>query len=633
MTKPVVICIDDEPTVLDSLRRELSESLEDEFEIETAMGGIEALELLEDLMADGCEVAVVISDYIMPDMKGDEVLRHIHELSPGTLKIMLTGQANVEGIANAINSAKLYRYISKPWQTDDLNLTVKEALKSYAQAQVLVAQNAKLLASQRQLNEFLEAMPVGVAVHDAAGRLTYANRVAKELLGVEELNGQKSDRVSEVYQVYRCETEELYPTAELPITRSLAGESVRVDDLELHQADCRIPLEISATPIFSENGKIAYSIAAFQDITERKQSEKFVADYNRTLEQQVAKRTDELEQKNLELGTTLKQLQTTQQELIQSEKMAALGQLVAGVAHEINTPLGAIRSSVKYISDFLQRNLQLMPAFFQQLSAERQAIFLDLLQRSDRRVGSLSSRERRKLKKELINDLEERNIANADDMAELLMELGICQDISYLVPLLEQPDCKDFLQFVYQFSGLQESAKDITTASDRAAKVVFALKTYARYDSTGEKVTANITEGLEAVLTLYQNQIKHGVELIRNYQDLPSVPCYVDELNQVWTNLIHNGLQAMDNKGTLTVGILKEGSRIKVSITDSGTGIPDEIKDKIFQPFFTTKPPGEGSGLGLDIVKKIVEKHDGTIEIDSVPGKTTFTVSIPAGSN
>jgi signal transduction histidine kinase len=97
----------------------------------------------------------------------------------------------------------------------------------------------------------------------------------------------------------------------------------------------------------------------------------------------------------------------------------------------------------------------------------------------------------------------------------------------------------------------------------------------------------------------------------------------------VWTNLIHNALQAMDNKGNLTVATIQQQGYIKVSITDSGKGIPDEIKDKIFQPFFTTKPPGEGSGLGLDIVRKIVEKHQGTITFASVPGQTTFTVSLP----
>ena len=140
----------------------------------------------------------------------------------------------------------------------------------------------------------------------------------------------------------------------------------------------------------------------------------------------------------------------------------------------------------------------------------------------------------------------------------------------------------------------------------------------------------NITEGIETVLTLYQNQIKQGVEVVRNYQaQLPAVLCYPDELNQVWTNLIHNALQAMDNQGTLTIDAVQQDTSVLVKITDSGKGIPPEILPKIFEPFFTTKPAGEGSGLGLDIVKKIIEKHQGKIDVESVPGTTAFTVSLP----
>jgi signal transduction histidine kinase len=105
--------------------------------------------------------------------------------------------------------------------------------------------------------------------------------------------------------------------------------------------------------------------------------------------------------------------------------------------------------------------------------------------------------------------------------------------------------------------------------------------------------------------------------------------CYPDELNQVWTNLIHNALQAMNYQGTLTIDVTTQEQQVKISITDSGQGIPEEIKTKIFEPFFTTKPPGEGSGLGLDIVKKIIDKHQGKIEVESVPGKTTFTFYLP----
>lgn len=154
MNKPIIICVDDEQTVLDSLKIALKKATENEYLIETALGAEEALELLSELLEDEYEVVLVISDYIMPGMKGDELLKRIHVISPKTIKIMLTGQAEIEVVGNAIKYAKLYRYIAKPWQSDDLRLTVKEALRSYSQEQQLAEQNTKL----QQLNQELETL-------------------------------------------------------------------------------------------------------------------------------------------------------------------------------------------------------------------------------------------------------------------------------------------------------------------------------------------------------------------------------------------------------------------------------------------------------------------------------------------
>ncbi|MGD1804717.1 GAF domain-containing sensor histidine kinase [Dapis sp. BLCC M126] len=334
-----------------------------------------------------------------------------------------------------------------------------------------------------------------------------------------------------------------------------------------------------------------------------------------------------LRQKNLELATTLQQLQTAQQELIQSEKMVALGQLIAGIAHEINTPLGAINSSINSITNFWETYLEKLPIFFKELSPERQEKFFTLLKKSNGEGLSLSTREQRQIKRNLVSQLQANSIDKATIMANYLAGIGVYDNLAEFLPLLKDKNSEEILKIAYQFANVQTSSKTIRTAAERAAKVVFALKTYARYDSSGQKVKANILEGIETVLTLYNNKIKHGVEVIRKFDNsLPFIQCYPDELNQVWTNLIHNALQAMEYDGNLTIQATQLDSYIRVSITDSGKGIPPEIMSKIFQPFFTTKPPGEGSGLGLDIVRKIIEKHDGRIEVNSVPGETTFTV-------
>jgi two-component system, NtrC family, sensor kinase len=339
---------------------------------------------------------------------------------------------------------------------------------------------------------------------------------------------------------------------------------------------------------------------------------------------------NKLRQKNEELTVALGQLQETQNQLVQSEKMAALGQLIAGIAHEINTPLGAIRSSIGNITNFLETNIETLPAFFKELSVERQSDFLNLMQKSGQQTNSLTTREKREFKKAMRQQLEREGIDNADSMASILVNIGLLENLQQFLPMLQDPDSEKIIKTAYEFASIQKSARTIATATDRAAKVVFALKNYARYDVTGEKVPVNIPEGIETVLTLYYNQLKQGVETIKNYQpQLPAVPCYPDELNQVWTNLIHNALHAMENQGTLRIDVRQQDKWVKVSITDSGQGISPEILPRIFEPFFTTKPQGEGSGLGLDIVKKIIEKHQGTIDVESMPAKTTFTVSLP----
>ncbi len=341
---------------------------------------------------------------------------------------------------------------------------------------------------------------------------------------------------------------------------------------------------------------------------------------NNTLEIKVEDRTREL-------SDALENLKLTQQELIQSEKMAALGQLVAGIAHEINTPLGAIRSSVENISAFLTEDMTKLANFLQSLSPKSQLEFFSLLQRIDQVI--ITSKEKRKYRRALTRTLDIEDIENSDIIADNLVEMGIYDNIEQFLPLLKDAKSEQFLYNAYRLSTLHKSTNTISIASERAAKTVFALKSFARYDNAGEKVPANLVDTIETVLTLYHNKLKYGINVVKHYEQLPSVWCYPDELNQVWTNLIHNALQAMDNKGTLTIQLVKQDQCAVVNITDSGIGIPDEIQNKIFDPFFTTKPAGEGSGLGLDIVKKIIEKHKGKIEFQSQLGKTTFTVYIP----
>ena len=381
-------------------------------------------------------------------------------------------------------------------------------------------------------------------------------------------------------------------------------------------------VESWSNSIANEQGETIYIINAFQDITEQKKAEQLLAEYNRTLELQVTERT-------VELSQALENLTTAQNKLIQSEKMVALGQLVAGVAHEINTPLGVMRASsynnIKALSEFLEQ----MPQLFPQLSSPEQDLFFAFLEKSLKSESQINSRQKRKLKRDLLAHLQDQGLEKARHITNILTDIGIYQDIDPFLPLLKSDKVDLILQLAYNLARLHSNSNNTIIAIERASKVVFALKNYARYDPTGKKQQVDITEGIETVIELYHNQLKQGIEVIRDYPSLPLIFCYPDELMQVWTNLIHNAIQAMKGKGKLEISIEQDNQQIIVKITDSGSGIPEDIKDKIFQPFFTTKPMGEGSGLGLDIARKIIDKHQGDITVESQPGRTTFQVKLP----
>lgn len=359
------------------------------------------------------------------------------------------------------------------------------------------------------------------------------------------------------------------------------------------------------------------------------------------LEDKVASRTKELSEKNVEIGhtlnelnNTLNELKNTQDQLIESEKLAALGQLIAGIAHEVNTPLGAMRASAENASEAIKTILTNLPNFVELLDENNLQIFLKIMQMStDRETTVITSKEERQIKKNLITSFEQVGISDPYDVADVLVDMGIYNDISeLLVPLGNQ--VLPLLSFVYNILSLHKNNKNITLAVEHAAKIVFALKTYIHRESSGEMSRANVIEGMDTVLTLYYHQLKNNINVVKRYQEnIPAVICRTSELNQVWTNLIHNAIQAIGEKGTIEVDILQEDQWVVINIIDSGSGIPEELQPRIFTPFFTTKRRGEGSGLGLSISKKIIDAHSGTISFTSVPGRTVFTVKLPVAAS
>lgn len=383
-----------------------------------------------------------------------------------------------------------------------------------------------------------------------------------------------------------------------------------------------VPIIVNGTTLgILSNEHTAVKEWAPEDITFAQAMANFIALGIQTLERKKARH---------ELRHTLHELQNAQEQLVHAEKMASLGQLIASVAHEINTPLGAIRSSANNVTGLFGQTLKTMPELLRSLSVEQRAYLDELIELASQPRPGLSTREKRSIRYDLMDKLEAAHVAHADTIADQLVEMNIHNHLVAIVPLLSLPNGRQILDMAFQISAIHKSTATITTAVEKAAKVVFALKNFARQDHTGTKQRTNLNDNIETVLILYQNQLKQGIDIIRQYGDLPELYTYADELVQVWTNVIHNAIHAMNGSGTLTITTSIERKDLVVSIKDTGTGIPEAVRDKIFDPFFTTKKAGEGSGLGMDIARKIVEKHEGMIWFETeLHVGTTFFVRIP----
>lgn len=327
---------------------------------------------------------------------------------------------------------------------------------------------------------------------------------------------------------------------------------------------------------------------------------------------------------------SLDALRATQSQLIHAEKTAALGHLIAGVAHEINNPVGAVKSSNDSIADALWKACSNAGKLFLTLDDESWALLEALVAHANAHSLMRTSREERAQTRAVSEQLEQAGVAHARHRAAILVQVNAQTEVARYLPLLRHPEADLILDTARNGAMLINNVRNINTAVARAAKIVFTLQSFSQGHHAGEVHSVDLHAGLEAVLLLYQSQIKKDIELVRRYEPIAPLRCYPDELNQVWTNLIHNAMQAMDFRGTLTLTIARIGDEAVVGVGDTGCGIPESIIGRIFDAFFSTKVAGEGSGLGLDIVKKIVQKHHGRIDVQSQVGVgTTFLVYLP----
>jgi two-component system NtrC family sensor kinase len=350
---------------------------------------------------------------------------------------------------------------------------------------------------------------------------------------------------------------------------------------------------------------------------------------NSILEEKVIQRTKKIEEQKAQLEDNIIELQQTQKQLVQSEKLASLGKLIAGISHEINTPIGAINSSSKSIETYLESILNEFPILFKILNNEEEELFLEMIKQSLKKDNNLSTKEERALKRDLKNYLQTLDIQDNITLADKLVKININSNFRKIDTLLASSHKELIISNVTNFYMLTSNNINIEKSVGRVDKIIFALNEFSDLNKNSIKSSINIKEQIENVLDIFKN--KSQIKIIKEYQEnLENINALGNKLQQVWLNIISNAFASMESGGTLTVKIEEKNYVQIITIKDTGCGIPHDIQKRIFEPFFTTKNTGEGIGLGLDIVKNIINEHNGQIEFQSEENVgTTFTISIP----
>lgn len=456
-----------------------------------------------------------------------------------------------------------------------------------------------------ELSHFLDSNPVPTFVINKEHVITHWNKACEHMLGCSAASMvQTKKQWLPFYRTKRPVLADLIigDDAEIRI-KELYNEKFKESQLirGAYEADDFFPnlgqsglwIHFTAAPLYNSQGEIVGAIESLEDITERIEAETALRQAYDNLENLIKKRTAQLADANNRLEADIRQRETVEHELIrrnteltelnaelskaqeqllQSEKLASIGQLAAGVAHEINNPVGYIFSNFGTLESYLDLLFQMLNSY-----------------------------------EETEQHIAPKDIADKLRQTREKIELGFLKED---IPAL-----------------MQQSKEGIA----RVRKIVQDLKDFSRIDNSLEWQWADLHQGIDSTLNIVNNEIKYKADVIKEYGQIPEIECLPSQINQVVMNLVVNASHAIGSeRGTIAIRTWAAGDSVNLEVSDTGSGIPKELVSRIFDPFFTTKPIGKGTGLGLSLSYGIVKKHNGQITVSSEPGKgSTFTITLP----
>ncbi|GAA2210205.1 ATP-binding protein [Nonomuraea monospora] len=325
-----------------------------------------------------------------------------------------------------------------------------------------------------------------------------------------------------------------------------------------------------------------------------------------------------------------------QREIIdRRQRLSALGTITAGLTHELNNPAAAAVRAVSELRSLIKASrFQLAQLAEDGIAPEKLRALIEAQEACTSNLGKLDKRSPLEIsdaEDELGEALEEVGVEDPWELAPALVNAGFTSDyLRKIRTKVGEEHTPKALHWLAEAIEISQMLNEVTEATERITTLIRSAKQYSQMDRAPFQLV-NVHDLLDSTVAIFRGKIPPGVTVVTDYdRTLPEIPCYAGELNQVWTNLIHNALDAMDGEGTLTIRTAHDEDEAIIEIGDTGHGVPEAIKDRIFEPFFTTKSVGEGTGLGLDISYRIVAgRHGGEIKVRSTPGQTWFEVRLP----